>query len=82
VAKKNFCENRKRLRTAMAAIELTHAKHLWRQGERVSSVHALLNYAVRGRFGLQIGSILRQLQAIAQTQLKPLPTNPLRTSAP
>jgi glycosyltransferase involved in cell wall biosynthesis len=70
VAIKNFRGNRKRFRLAMTATELAHAKYLWSQHKRMASVVALMKYAVRGKYGLDMGSILRQLQNIRQSQLK------------
>lgn len=72
VAGKNFSGNRKRLKAAMAAIELTHAKYLWRQRERMASLLTLVNCAFRNHLGLGMRSMLRQLEVIGQSQLKPL----------
>lgn len=72
VATKSFRENRNRLRVAMASIELNYARHLWKRRAIVASLLALMKYAIRGRFGLRKGPMLRQLAVIFQSQLKPL----------
>lgn len=72
VATKNFSGNRKRLRAAMAAIEFTHATYLWQQGEKMASLLTLVNCAFRDHLGLGMGGILKQIEVIGQSQLKPL----------
>jgi glycosyltransferase involved in cell wall biosynthesis len=72
VAKKNFNENGRRLRLAMAAIELTYARHLWIQRQRPASLAALLKSGLQHGFGLHMGNMLRQFQIMTQSQLKPL----------
>jgi glycosyltransferase involved in cell wall biosynthesis len=72
VATKSFHENRSRLRAAMAAIELTDARYFWKQRKRLASLVALLKFGLRHRLGLHGPRMLRQLQAIAHSQFKPL----------
>lgn len=70
VATKNYHNEPDRLRTAMAAVELTYAKELWKDKERAAGLMALMNCALRSRFGLHGGHIVRQLEAIGQSQLR------------
>jgi glycosyltransferase involved in cell wall biosynthesis len=72
VATKNFREDRRRLRMAMAAIEFTHAKYLWKKRARCASLVTLMKFAFCNRFGLHMGSILQQLRAITQSRVRPL----------
>lgn len=80
-ATKNFGGNRRRLRAAMAAIELTHAKHLWRQRERMASFASLTKVAVGVLLGLDVRRIGGQLEAIAKSQLTPAGPEDLRAPA-
>lgn len=70
VAMKHFGHSRERLRGAMAAIELTHAKHLWKEHDVSASFVALLKYVFMDYCGLHAGGILLQLKAMRQSQLK------------
>ncbi|MDR3727251.1 MAG: glycosyltransferase [Terracidiphilus sp.] len=72
VATKNFREDRRRLRMAMAAIEFTHAKYLWKQRARCASLVTLMKFAFCNRFGLHMWSVLQQLRAITQSHVRPL----------
>jgi len=72
VANKNFRWNWKKLKMAMALIELTHAKQLWRDKRRVASSAALMRYVIGGLCGLHFGCIVSQLEALRQSQLKPV----------
>lgn len=71
VAKKNFQKGR-RLRAAMASIDITEARYLWRQRRLFGSATALLKYAVAAGFGLQLGSISQQIEATFHSQLRVL----------
>jgi glycosyltransferase involved in cell wall biosynthesis len=81
VAEKCFRETHKRFRIAMAGIEWTHARYLWKQRERLASVLALMNFALKWRCGLRRGSICGQLEAISKSQLEPLPPGRLELLA-
>lgn len=72
VAKKHFRENHRNFRTAMAGIELTYAKYLWKRHEATASFRALLRFGFQHGFGLHRGDIRRQFHIINQSQLKPL----------
>jgi glycosyltransferase involved in cell wall biosynthesis len=76
VATKRFSDNRKRLWTAMGAIELTHGKNLWRQHERAATLVPLMKFAVRGLFGMDIR---RQLEMISTAQLTPIGQGDLKS---
>ena len=76
VAKKCFRDNRKRLWTAMARIELTYAKYLWKHHERAASSVALMKCAVRSLFSM---GIRRQLELIDVSQLTPIGQANLKT---
>ncbi len=70
VAKKSFCDDKRRLRTAMAAIEWNHAKYLWKQHNRRAALIAIMNCAVRHHFGLHMGCIPGQLEAMCKSPLR------------
>lgn len=74
VIMKHFSEDHARLRGAMAAIDLKDVRYFWREGEFSAGLASLMRYALKDRFGLRAGSIWRQLGAIAQSQLRPLPS--------
>jgi glycosyltransferase involved in cell wall biosynthesis len=76
VAMKHFCNNRKRLWTAMAAIELTHGRNLWRRHERAAAFVSLMKFGTMALFGLDIR---RQLEIVGRAQLKPIGQGNLET---
>lgn len=72
VATKSFSGNRRRLRAAMTAIELTHAKYLWRQRERMATFVSLMKVAVGVLAGADMRCIGEQLKAIGKSPLTPI----------
>jgi len=72
VAKKHFRENGKKLRAALAGVELTYARHLWKKRETLASLEALLKLGFQYRFGLHAGNVRRQREISTRSQLKPL----------
>lgn len=78
VAKKCFHDNPRRLSTAMAGIELTHAKYLWKRHERAATLVSLTKCATRSLLAMGIKRQLElinasQLTAIGQATLKMIP---------
>jgi hypothetical protein len=72
VATKQFSDNPGRLRGAMAAIQWTHAKHLWSRHHRTAAALAVAKFAVMGGFGFHVRYIAGPLEKIVKSQLKPL----------
>lgn len=66
VAGKQFRHNRKRMRSALAAIDLTYAKHLWKQRKRAAAFAPLARFAARATVGRDLK---RQIKALSNPQL-------------
>ncbi|MFP5236385.1 MAG: glycosyltransferase family 2 protein [Acidobacteriota bacterium] len=71
VANKNFHSSRS-LRAAMASINVTDAKYLWRQRRVIASAAALLKYAIGAGLGLHAGYVSQQIEATFHSQLRSL----------
>lgn len=72
VATKRFGDDPNRLRGALAAIQWTHAKHLWSRHERTATAFALAKFAAMGGFGFHVWYIVGPLEKIVKSRLKTL----------